>query len=91
MYIQEIIIAGSACLAVAFISRCVQGNGRRVVLLLAAFGLFAVAGYECYVFGLWERTVHAAIRLDILVVDFPVMFISILAGILAWSRKRVVP
>ena len=87
MYIEQIIIAGSTSLGVAFICRCVQGKGRRLILLLSAFGLFAVAGYEGYMFGVWERTVHAAIRLDIFLLDFPIMFISTLAGVLAWARK----
>ena len=58
---------------------------------MAAFGLFAVAGYESYMTLLWEKTVSAAIRLDIFVIDFPIMFISIIAGVLAWSRKPVNP
>jgi hypothetical protein len=71
---------------------CVLGDdGGRWTLLLAAFGLFAVAGYESYMTLVWEKTVSAAIRLDILVIDFPIMFISIIAGVLAWSKKPVNP
>jgi hypothetical protein len=73
------------------VSRRVVGNGGRWTLLLAAFGLFAVAGYESYMTLVWEKTVSAAIRLDILVIDFPIMFISIIAGVLAWSKKPVNP
>ena len=58
---------------------------------MAAFGLFAVAGYESYMTFVWEKTVSAAIRLDIFVIDFPLMFISISAGVLAWSKKPVNP
>ena len=58
---------------------------------MAAFGLFAVAGYESYMSLVWEKTVSAAIRLDIFVIDFPLMFISIIAGVLAWSKKPVKP
>ena len=54
---------------------------------MAAFGLFAVAGYESYMTLVWEKTVSAAIRLDILVIEFPTMFISIIAGLLAWTKK----
>ena len=54
---------------------------------MAAFGLFAVAGYESYVTFVWEKTVSAAIRLDIFVIDFPIMFISIIAGLLACTKK----
>ena len=54
---------------------------------MAACGLFAVAGYESYMSFVWEKTVSAAIRLDIFVIDFPIMFISIVAGVLAWSKN----
>ena len=54
---------------------------------MAAFGLFAVAGYESYMTLVWEKTVSAPIRLDIFVIDFPIMFISIIAGLLAWTKK----
>jgi hypothetical protein len=69
------------------VSRRLVGSGRRWTLLLAAFGLFAVAGYESYMTLVWEKTVSAAIRLDILVIEFPTMFISIIAGLLAWTKK----
>jgi len=78
----------------------VTGSGRRWTLLLAAFALFAVAGYESYMSLVWEKSVSAAIRLDIFVIairldifviDFPIMFISIIAGVLAWSKKPVNP
>ena len=58
---------------------------------MAAFVLFAVAGYESYMTLVWEKTVSAAIRLDIFVIDFPLMFISIIVGVLAWSKKPVNP
>jgi hypothetical protein len=50
MHPQQIIIVVCACLAMMFsvVSRRLIGNGRRWTLLLAAFGLFAVAGYESY-------------------------------------------
>jgi uncharacterized membrane protein len=93
MHIQQIIIVGSTCFAIMFVmaSRGAQGTGRRKVLLLAASGLFAVVGYESYMSAVWEKTVSAPIRLDIFVIDFPVMFISIFAGVLAWFRKRADP
>jgi hypothetical protein len=67
----------------------VTGSGRRWTLLLAAFALFAVAGYESYMSLVWEKSVSAAIRLDIFVIDFPIMLISIIAGVLAWSKKPI--
>ena len=87
---QHIIIVVCACLAIMFLvlSRRLSGNGRRWTLLLAAFGLFAVATYESYMSLVWEKTVSAPIRLDIFVIDFPVMLISIIAGALAWSKKQ---
>jgi hypothetical protein len=93
MHPQQIIIVVCACLAMMFsvVSRRLDGNGRRWTLLLAACGLFAVAGYESYMSFVWEKTVSAPIRLDILVIDFPLMFISISAGVLAWLRKPVNP
>ena len=93
MHLQQIIIVSSVCLALMFsvASGRVTGSGRRWTLLLAAFALFAVAGYESYMSLVWEKTVSAAIRLDIFVIDFPIMFISIIAGVLAWSKKPVNP
>ena len=58
---------------------------------MAAFALFAVAGYESYMSFVWEKTVSAAIRLDIFVIDFSIIFISIIAGVLIWSKKPVNP
>ncbi len=91
MHPQQIIIASSVCLALMFsvASGRVTGSGRRWTLLLAAFGLFAVAGYESYMSLVWEKSVSAAIRLDIFVIDFPIMLISIIAGVLAWSKKSI--
>ncbi len=89
MHPQQIIIVSSMCLALMFsvASGRVTGSGRRWTLRLAALGLFAVAGYESYMSLVWEKSVSAAIRLDIFVIDFPIMFISIIAGVLAWSKK----
>ena len=91
MHPQQIIIASSVCLALMFsvASGRVTGSGRRWTLLLAAFALFAVAGYESYMSLVWEKSVSAAIRLDIFVIDFPIMLISIIAGVLAWSKKSI--
>ncbi|MEY2414551.1 MAG: hypothetical protein QOD84_3157 [Acidobacteriaceae bacterium] len=93
MHIQQVIIAVSICFAVTFaiVSQRVPGTGRRMVLLLAASGLFAVVGYEWYMSAVWEKTVSAPIRLDVLVIDFPIMGISIVAGTLAWLWKNVEP
>ena len=91
MHPQQIIIVSSVCLALMFsvaLGR-VTGSGRRWTLLLAAFALFAVAGYESYMSLVWEKSVSAAIRLDIFVIDFPIMLISIIAGVLAWSKKPI--
>ena len=89
MHPQQIIIVVCACLAMMFsvVSRRLVGNGRRWTLLLPACGLFAVSGYESYMSFVWEKTVSAAIRLDIFVIDFPIMFVSIIAGVLAWSKN----
>jgi hypothetical protein len=91
MHPQQIIIVSSVCLALMFsvASGRVTGSGRRWTLLLAAFALFAVAGYESYMSLVWEKSVSAAIRLDIFVIDFPIMLISIIAGVLAWSKKPI--
>ena len=51
--------------------------------------MFAVAGYESYMSLVWEKSVSAAIRLDIFVIDFPIILISIIAGVLAWSKKPI--
>jgi hypothetical protein len=93
MHLQQIIIVVCACLAMMFavVSRRLVGNGRRWTLVLAACGLFAVAGYESYMTLVWEKTVSAPIRLDIFVIDLPIMCISIIAGVLAWSKKPVNP
>jgi len=93
MHIQQIIILFCACLAVIFsaASRHVSGNGRRWTLLFAAFGLFAAVAYESYMSLVWEKKVSAPIRLDIIVIELPLILISVIAGVLAWSKKRVNP
>jgi hypothetical protein len=91
MHPQQIIIVSSVCLALMFsvASGRVTGTGRRWTLVLAAFALFAVAGYESYMSLVWEKSVSAPIRLDIFVIDSPIILISIIAGVLAWSKKPI--
>jgi hypothetical protein len=55
MHRQQIIVVFCVCLAMMFsvVWRRLIGNGRRWTLLLAVFGLFAVAGYESYMSLVW--------------------------------------
>jgi hypothetical protein len=64
---QQIIIVVCVCLAMmlSVVSRRLVGNGRQWTLLLAACGLFAVAGYESYMSFIWEKTVSAPISLKV--------------------------
>jgi hypothetical protein len=55
MHLQQIIVVFCVCLAMmlSVVLRRLIENGRGWTLLLAAFGLFAVAGYESYKSLVW--------------------------------------
>jgi hypothetical protein len=54
--------------------------GRRVLLNGSAVGLLAIGGYECYMWLVWERRVHAPVRLDILFFELPALLLFLIVG-----------
>jgi hypothetical protein len=75
--------------AVAFsIALAKSRTGHRALLTFSVVDLIGVAGYETYVHAIWEKTVHAPIRIDILVFDLPLMMLGVIAGIVGIYRSR---
>jgi hypothetical protein len=62
--------------------------GRRGFLIFSVIDLVAVAGYEIYMHAVWEKSVHAPIRLDILVLDVPLLALGIVAGVVGTYRAK---
>ena len=62
--------------------------GRRALLTFSVVDLFGVAGYELYMSAIWEKSVHAPIRIDIFIFELPFLVIGILLGIAGIYRSR---
>jgi hypothetical protein len=67
--------------ATALIARAVVVQGRRWRLVVPAAALLVLGAYEIGM-GRWEKTVHAAIRLD-LMVEIPLVCVLVIWGVLA--------
>lgn len=65
--------------------------GRRTLLVFAIVDLVSVAGYEIYMYTHWEKTVHAPIRLDVFVLELPLLCLGLVSGIVGirCARKRI--
>lgn len=64
------------------------------MLIFAVLDLAGVAAYEVYMHTIWEKTVHAPIRLDIFAVELPFLVLGIVLGIVGAYRttsSRAVP
>ncbi len=86
---QGLIILTALATAVAFsVALAKSRPGRRGLLTFSVVGLVGVAGYETYMFAIWEKTVHAPIRIDILVLDLPLLMLGLMAGIVGIYRSR---
>jgi hypothetical protein len=62
--------------------------GRRHLLAFSVVDLAGVAAYETYMTTVWEKSVHAPIRLDILVYEMPLLVLGVIAGIIGIYRSR---
>ena len=63
-------------------------RGRRGLLIFSVLDLVGVAAYETYMIAIWEKSVHAPIRIDIFVVDLPLMILGIASGIAGMYRTK---
>src|ERR1700675_3021826 len=88
MSLEREIVVLSVCVAVALVVRAAMLRDRRWRVLVPAVALVLLAGYELGM-DRWEKTVHAAIRLD-LVVEIPLVGVFVIWGVLAlvFSRKK---
>jgi hypothetical protein len=88
MSLEQVIVVLCVCVAVALVVRAAMVRGKRWRLLVPAVALVLLAGYELGM-DRWEKTVHAPIRLD-LMVEIPLMGIFVIWGVLAlaFSGKR---
>jgi uncharacterized membrane protein len=88
MSLEREIVVFCVCVAVALVVRAAMVRGRRWRLLVPAVGLVLLAVYELGM-DRWEKTVHAAIRLD-LMVEIPLVGVFVIWGVLAlvFSGKR---
>jgi hypothetical protein len=80
---MQILIIGIA-LVVAFVYMflLVQTRGEGKALLgFSVVDLIFVAGYEIYMRFVWEKTVHAAIRMDIFLFDLPMLALGLATGV----------
>ena len=63
-------------------------RGRRGLLIFSVLDLVGVAAYETYMHAIWEKSVHAPIRIDIFVVDLPLLILGIASGIAGMYRTK---
>jgi len=81
MSLEHMIVVLCVGVAVALVVRAVMVRDKRWRLLVPAAALLMLAGYELAM-DRWEKTVHAAIRLD-LMVEVPLVGIFVIWGVLA--------
>jgi hypothetical protein len=88
MSLEREIVVLSVGVAVVLVVRAAVMRGKRWRLLVPAVALVLLAAYELGM-DRWEKTVHAPIRLD-LVVEIPLMGVFVIWGVLAlvFSGKR---
>jgi hypothetical protein len=86
---QGLIILIALATAVAFsVALAKSRPGHRALLTFSVIDLVGIAGYEIYMHAIWEKTVHAPIRIDVLVFDLPLMMLGVIAGIVGIYRSR---
>lgn len=85
--IQEFIIAIGLIFGIAFFAgyRKRTTSWMKLFSLIASLGLLAMSFYESYMYFVWEKRVHAPIRLDIVFIDLPIMAVSCVIGVLPWA------
>jgi hypothetical protein len=90
--IQDVLIATSLICASGFLWGYLKWRVRRPLLLLvAAIMLGADAGYETYMHFVWEPTVHAPIRLDLFVLELPLILLGVLLGVCSMIGRKAPP
>jgi hypothetical protein len=62
-------------------------RGRRGLLTFSMLDLVGVAAYETYMHAIWEKSVHAPIRIDVFVIDLPLLILGIATGIVGIYRS----
>ena len=63
-------------------------RGRRGLLIFSVLDLVAVAAYETYIHAIWEKSVHAPIRIDIFLLDLPLLILGFASGIAGMYRTK---
>ena len=85
---QRLIIVVAVLFAIAFCGALAKSGGkRRGLLVFSVIDLCGVAGYEIYMSGVWEKRVHAPIRIDILLFEVPMLLLGLIAGIVGAYRS----
>jgi len=86
---QDAIIATSVIVAILFGVLYSRRRVPRPSLLLAGGSIVMVAAaYESYMHFVWEPSVHAPIRLDIVIVDVPLIVIGLIVGLCSTFGRR---
>jgi hypothetical protein len=86
---QGLIILIALATAIAFSVVLAKSRpGRRHLLTFSVVDLVGIAAYETYMSTVWEKSVHAPIRLDILVYELPLLVLGVMAGIVGIYRSR---
>ena len=81
MNLEHGIVGLCVSMGLALITRAATTPSKRWRLLVPAATLFALAVYEIGM-DRWEKTVHAAIRMD-LMVEIPLVCVLVIWGVLA--------
>jgi hypothetical protein len=86
---QGLIILIAVATAVWFAAVLARSpRGRRGLLTFSVLDLVGVAAYETYMHAIWEKTVHAPIRIDVFVIDLPLLILGIVSGIAGMYRSK---
>lgn len=87
--LEPIIITVAVFSSVGLSFLCAKAApGRRRFLIFAIVDLVALAVYEIYMYAIWEKTVHAPIRLDVFILDLPLLCLGLVLGIVGMIRFR---
>ena len=85
---QRLIIVVAVLFAIAFCGALAKsGSKRRGLLVFSVIDLCGVAGYEIYMSGVWEKRVHAPIRIDTFLFEVPVLLLGVIAGVVGTYRS----
>jgi hypothetical protein len=86
---QDAIVATSVIIVILFGVLYAKRLVPRPSLLLAGGSIVLVAAaYESYMHVVWEPSVHAPIRLDIFIVDVPLIVVGLIVGLCSTIGRR---